>query len=105
MSDELSRLDATERAARIRQKEVSPVGVLRVHQDRIARLEPILNAIVTSAPDAMVHAQEAERAVMRGDRSGPRHGVPFTIFRPRARRILASTRGLSRAIAARDRRR
>lgn len=79
MADDLCGLDATELAARIRHKDVSPVEVLRAHQDRIARLNPVLNAIVTPAPDAAERAREAERAVMRGDRLGPLHGVPFTM--------------------------
>ena len=35
----------------IRQREVSPVEVAEAHLERIARLNPQLNAIVTIAPD------------------------------------------------------
>jgi amidase len=63
----------------IQQREVSPVEVAEAHLERIARLNPALNAIVTLAPDVMERAREAEAAVMRGDSVGSLHGVPVTI--------------------------
>jgi len=59
----------------IRQREVSPVEVMEAHLERIERLNPELNAIVTLAPDAMERAREAGAAMMRG----ALHGVPITI--------------------------
>ena len=79
MGEELCYLDATELAARIRAKTVSPVEVLRAHQARIATVNPKLNAIVTLIDSAEDRARAAEAAVMRGERLGPLHGVPFTI--------------------------
>jgi Asp-tRNA(Asn)/Glu-tRNA(Gln) amidotransferase A subunit family amidase len=72
-------IDATELALRIRRREISPVEALAEHRDRIERLNPRLNAIVTEAPDADERAREAEAAVQRGDELGPLHGVPFTV--------------------------
>ena len=66
-------------AALIRKREVSPVEVAEAHLDRIARLNPELNAIVTLAPDVLKHAREAEAAVMRGAEVDALHGVPLTI--------------------------
>jgi Asp-tRNA(Asn)/Glu-tRNA(Gln) amidotransferase A subunit family amidase len=63
----------------IRDREVSPVEVVEAHLERIAELNPALNAIVTLAPDALERAKEAEVAVMRGDQLGSLHGVPVTI--------------------------
>jgi amidase len=63
----------------IREREVSPVEVVEAHLERIAELNPALNAIVTLAPDALDRAKEAEAAVMRGDQLGSLHGVPVTI--------------------------
>ena len=66
-------------AALIRKREVSPVEVVEAHLERIAELNPELNAIVTLAPDALERAREAEIAVMRGASIGALHGVPVTI--------------------------
>jgi Asp-tRNA(Asn)/Glu-tRNA(Gln) amidotransferase A subunit family amidase len=63
----------------IRNREVSPVEVAQAHLDRIARLNPELNAIVTLAPDVIERARVAEAAVMRGETVGALHGVPLTI--------------------------
>ena len=53
--------------------------VLEAFLERIERLNPQLNAIVTLAPDAMEKAKEAAAALARGDALGPLHGVPVTI--------------------------
>ena len=63
----------------IRQREVSPVEVAEAHLERIARLNPALNAIVTLAPDVLERARDAETALSRGQSSGTLHGVPITI--------------------------
>jgi aspartyl-tRNA(Asn)/glutamyl-tRNA(Gln) amidotransferase subunit A len=77
--DEICRLDATELAARIRLRELSPVEVMAAHLDRIEARNPGLNALVTPNPRAEAEALLAERDVARGRRSGPLHGVPFTV--------------------------
>jgi aspartyl-tRNA(Asn)/glutamyl-tRNA(Gln) amidotransferase subunit A len=72
--------DATALAELIRTKEVSPVEVMQAHLDRIAEVNPKVNAIVTlMAKDALQQAKVAEQAVMKGDELGVFHGVPFTI--------------------------
>jgi Asp-tRNA(Asn)/Glu-tRNA(Gln) amidotransferase A subunit family amidase len=63
----------------IRTREASPVEVVQAFLDRIERINPQLNAIVTLAPDAIEKAREAEAAVVRGDVLGPLHGIPVTI--------------------------
>jgi len=71
-------------------KEVSPVEVVRAHLDRIAALNPRLNAFVTLTDEqARREAKAAERALMkRGARLGPLHGVPFSV------KDLVITRGV-----------
>lgn len=69
----------TSLAKLIRNREVSPVEVLRACLDRIEEINPKLNAVVTIAPDAMEKAKQAEAAVMRGDALGLLHGVPLTV--------------------------
>lgn len=66
-------------AGMIRKRAVSPVEVVEAHLERIAELNPELNAIVTLAPDALERAREAEIAVMRGAANGVLHGLPLTI--------------------------
>jgi aspartyl-tRNA(Asn)/glutamyl-tRNA(Gln) amidotransferase subunit A len=72
-------IDATELARRIRRREISPVEALAEHRERIGRLNPGLNALVTEAPDAEEQAREAENAILRGEELGPLHGIPFTV--------------------------
>jgi aspartyl-tRNA(Asn)/glutamyl-tRNA(Gln) amidotransferase subunit A len=81
MGDEaLAFMPATELAASIRARQVSPVDVIRAALDRINRTQPELNAFITIAGDlAMARAREAEAAVMRGDHVGPLHGVPIAV--------------------------
>lgn len=75
---ELHTLDATALAALVKNREVSPVEIVQAHLDRIAAVNPALNAIVTVAGDALAKAKEAEAAVRAGADLGPLHGVPFT---------------------------
>jgi amidase len=63
----------------IRDREVSPVEIAEAHLERIAEINPKLNAIVTLAPDVLERARQAETALMRGDNVGALHGVPITI--------------------------
>lgn len=79
MTKEIIFSDATKLAALIRTKEVSPVEVVQAHLDRIAAVNPKINAIVTLADGALNAAKAAEAAVLAGDELGPLHGVPFTV--------------------------
>ncbi len=74
-------MPATALAAAIKRKKVSPVEVVDAVLDRIARLNPTLNAIVTLTDEAARReAKAAERALMRRSaRLGLLHGVPFTV--------------------------
>ncbi|MCJ2046401.1 amidase [Methylobacterium sp. J-078] len=71
--------DATRLAELIRTRQLSPVEVVQAHLDRIAAVDPKVNAIVTVAEGALAAAKEAEAAVMAGRELGPLHGVPFTV--------------------------
>ncbi len=64
----------------IREKKVSPVAVVEAHLERIAALQPKLNAFVhLDEEDARKQARAAEVAVVRGGVTGPLFGVPVTI--------------------------
>ncbi len=78
-TDPLHFQDATTLAQLIRNREISPVEVMKAHLDRIETLNPKVNAIVTVATEALAGAKAAEAAVMSGQKLGPLHGVPFTV--------------------------
>jgi amidase len=68
---------ATELAARIRRRDLSPVEVVEAHVERIGERNPGLNAFVYEGfDDARRRAREAEEALTSGEEVGPLHGVP-----------------------------
>src|ERR1700744_1931507 len=79
MTDKITRMDATRLAELIARKELSPVEIVEAHLDRIAAVNPKVNAIVTLAEGARAAAKQAEAAIMSGEKVGPLHGVPFTV--------------------------
>jgi Asp-tRNA(Asn)/Glu-tRNA(Gln) amidotransferase A subunit family amidase len=77
--NELAFMPATELAAAIRERRVSPVEVTRASLERIERVNPHVNAYCTVAVEgALAEARRAEDALMRGDTLGPLHGVPIS---------------------------
>src|SRR5512132_3861728 len=78
--DGLCWMPASEMAAAIRRKKVSPVEVMKEVLARIDRLNPTLNAFVTlTAEQALRDARAAERALgKKGAKLGLLHGVPFS---------------------------
>ena len=71
--------DASSLAELIRNREISPVEVLKIHHERINSLNPSINAIVTLSEHAIREAELAEKMVLSGEKLGPFHGVPFTV--------------------------
>ncbi len=64
----------------IRSKQISSVELTKLMLDRIQKLNPKINAIVTiTAEAAMQRAKEADAALAKGKIWGPLHGVPCTI--------------------------
>jgi aspartyl-tRNA(Asn)/glutamyl-tRNA(Gln) amidotransferase subunit A len=78
MTNKIIQMDASRIAQLIANRELSPVEVMQAHLDRIAEVNPKLNAIVALADSALEDAKKAEAAVMSGAQVGPLHGVPFT---------------------------
>src|SRR3954471_17873955 len=78
--DNITSASAGELAEAIRSKRLSSKTVVEAHLDRIAKVNPKLNAIVQLTADAArKEADEADAALARGDIKGPLHGVPITI--------------------------
>jgi aspartyl-tRNA(Asn)/glutamyl-tRNA(Gln) amidotransferase subunit A len=70
----------TQLALRLRQKDVSPVELTQACLDRIAKLNPALNAFITvTAESALAEARTAELEIARGEWRSPLHGVPIAL--------------------------
>ena len=64
----------------MRTREVSPVDLTRSCLDRIAAVEPSLNAFVLVATEsALARARQAERELAGGVHRGPLHGIPVSL--------------------------
>jgi amidase len=77
MTDELCFRPATELAGMLRAREISARELLDAHLDRIERLDPSVNAVVTLDVDgARAAADAADAALAAGEDVGPLHGLP-----------------------------
>lgn len=76
---EITSMPAMRLCELVRRRALSPVEILEAHLRRAGQLNPILNAIVTFAPDALEQARAAEQVVMCGEQLPPLHGLPVTI--------------------------
>ena len=80
MTQDLALASALDLVALFRAKKASPVEALGAIHARIARHDPVLNAIVT--PDAARARAAAEASTARwraGTPAGPLDGVPLTV--------------------------
>jgi aspartyl-tRNA(Asn)/glutamyl-tRNA(Gln) amidotransferase subunit A len=77
----LTRLTLAEVAERLRRRELSPVELVEAVLDRIAAVDPRLNAFTTLVPRETVldEARRAERELAAGRCLGPLHGVPVGV--------------------------
>jgi aspartyl-tRNA(Asn)/glutamyl-tRNA(Gln) amidotransferase subunit A len=72
--------DASVIAGLVQSREVSPVEVVTMTLEAIARLDPLLNAFCTLAPDAAITAARAlEDRILAGEVVGPLAGVPVGV--------------------------
>jgi amidase len=78
MLHDICEMSAVEMARLLRAKRVSAREVLQAHLDRIERINPLVNAIVTLVPEqAIAAAARADEALARGNPVGPLHGLPI----------------------------
>jgi len=69
-------LSATQQAKLIRDRKLSSVELIEAHLERIAAVNPLLNAATeVVANGALAEARQADRSAPRG----PLHGVPFSV--------------------------
>ena len=77
---ELPLMDLADVSRLVQKKEVSPVKLTRACLERIARLNPKLNAFITVTEDsALEEAGRAEAEIARGEWRGPLHGIPLAV--------------------------
>jgi amidase len=76
---DLPDLAATEIHRLVATRQISPVAVIEACLDRVARLNPRLNAVVTLNLRALDEAHELERALAHGEPPGPLCGLPVGI--------------------------
>jgi amidase len=80
MDESLATNDATTLAAAIAKKDISSRELLELYLDRIERLNPAINAVVTLDADrALAAAAAADDLTAKGHTIGPLHGLPITI--------------------------
>ncbi|MDQ4065640.1 MAG: amidase family protein, partial [Actinomycetota bacterium] len=98
--------DATTLARLIAQKEISSRELLQNFLERVEKLNPQLNAVVTlDAENAFSAATELDDALARGERHGPLHGLPITLkdcFETEGVRTTAGVTELADHIPERD---
>ncbi|HEY1722284.1 MAG TPA: amidase [Magnetospirillaceae bacterium] len=77
---ELWRWDALDLAAAIRERQISACDAVQASLDRLAAVNPTINAVIdVQAEEALKAADTADAKVKRGKALGPLHGVPVTI--------------------------
>ncbi|MGW0999685.1 amidase [Streptomyces sp. NPDC002523] len=87
--DELCRMPVTELAHRIRTSQVSPLEAVDAVLDRVADVDPALNAYCTLVPDrARARARALGERLAHGEDPGVLAGVPLGV------KDLISTRGI-----------
>lgn len=77
--NELQQMSATSLVGAIRRRDVSAREAVESHLERIAAVNPVINAVVTLAPDdARAAAEAADRLTVSGADLPPLHGLPMT---------------------------
>jgi amidase len=80
MIESIPFLSAKKLAALVRRRKIGCVELLDLYLERVARLNPKLNAIVVlDEKRARERARKADRAAKKNDWWGPLHGVPMTV--------------------------
>ena len=77
---DVENLTIAEISPRIRSGDISPVELTNLFLDRIARLNPVINAFTTVLADsALAEAKKAETEIQSGNYRSPLHGMPISI--------------------------
>lgn len=80
LDDTWATAPATDQAHAIREREISSRELLELYLDRVERIDPPLNAVVTLAAErAREEADAADARTAAGGELPPLHGLPITI--------------------------
>jgi amidase len=63
----------------MRQRKLSSAELTAGYLDRISRLNPILNAVIETNPDALAIARRMDKERRSGRMRGPLHGIPVIV--------------------------
>ena len=86
-NDELAFASATEQAALIPHRKLSPAELVDLYLRRIERLDPTLNCFVLiTAEEALEQERAAEDTLARQEELAPFHGVPISLSSPYSKR-------------------
>jgi aspartyl-tRNA(Asn)/glutamyl-tRNA(Gln) amidotransferase subunit A len=79
-STDLHFLSLSDAARLIEARRLSPVELTRAYLDRIAAIDPQLNAyLLVTGDQALEQAKAAEAEIADGGYRGPMHGIPFAL--------------------------
>lgn len=79
MSDSLAYAGALTQARLVRERQVSPVELVQLYLDRIARFDGPINSYVTVTPELALEAARRAEAALGNPDLPPFHGVPISI--------------------------
>lgn len=92
---EIWEMTASQIAANVRAKRLTAVEVTQAHLNRLAEINPSINAVVQEFPEeALAAARQVDEALVRGEDPGPLCGVPVTIKVNVDQKGHATTNGL-----------
>src|ERR1700691_6122398 len=78
ITDDLIFADIRTLANSMRSRKVSPVELTEAYLERLEKIGPKLNAVVTVTRDlALQQAKAAEQEISAGKYRGPLHGIPW----------------------------
>lgn len=91
---DLALASASSLALLIRSRQLSSTELMTLYLERIERLNPRLNAVVTlDAERATARARAADQATARGESWGLLHGVPYTLKDTQSTQGIRTTAG------------
>ncbi|MFE3898781.1 amidase family protein, partial [Streptomyces sp. NPDC059153] len=97
MQDALWKMPATAQAEAVRRADVSAVELIDSHLERIAEVNPRMNAVTQLlAERARAAAGQTDRRRAAGEALGPLAGVPFTVKESTAVEGVPTTFGTER---------
>ena len=103
---ELFYLSVAEAATELVAQRLSPVELTQAYLDRIAEINPLINAYITITADrALDQAKQAEAEIVRGNYKGPLHGIPIglkDLFDTKGIRTTAGSKIMAERVPSED---